>query len=131
MNREAASPASSRDADCLRCSLTAFNTARVAMGRSTSPSDSIKVWGFLPERRGRPAAASTRIEDTLIHVGPGTSARSRPPHRPFARPGMELDPGGIGKGYAVDRMVEVLERAGVRITLVCIRQQHLRPGRAA
>ena len=36
----------------------------------------------------------------------------------FARPGIELDPGGIGKGYAVDRMVEVLKRAGVRIALV-------------
>ena len=36
----------------------------------------------------------------------------------FARPGMDLDPGGIGKGYAVDRMVEVLKQAGVRIALV-------------
>jgi thiamine biosynthesis lipoprotein len=32
--------------------------------------------------------------------------------------GMELDPGGIGKGYAVDRMVEVPKQRGVRIALV-------------
>ena len=36
----------------------------------------------------------------------------------FDRPGVELDPGGIGKGYAVDRMVEVLKRSGVEIALV-------------
>lgn len=36
----------------------------------------------------------------------------------FARKGMELDPGGIGKGYAVDRMVDVLRRQGVFAALV-------------
>jgi FAD:protein FMN transferase len=36
----------------------------------------------------------------------------------FDRPGVELDPGGIGKGYAVDRMIDVLKHAGVRIALV-------------
>ena len=50
----------------------------------------------------------------------------------FDRAGVELDPGGIGKGYAVDRMVDILrqerghDRAGGGI-----RQQHLRHGRAA
>ena len=36
----------------------------------------------------------------------------------FDRPGVELDPGGIGKGYAVDRMVDVLKRNGVTTALV-------------
>jgi thiamine biosynthesis lipoprotein len=36
----------------------------------------------------------------------------------FAREGMELDPGGIGKGYAVDRIVSVLQAAGVGAALV-------------
>src|SRR5581483_9499432 len=36
----------------------------------------------------------------------------------FDRAGVELDPGGIGKGYAVDRMVDVLRKKGVRIALV-------------
>ena len=31
---------------------------------------------------------------------------------------MELDPGGIGKGYAVDRMVDVLRQQGFQIALV-------------
>ena len=30
----------------------------------------------------------------------------------FDRPGVEMDPGGIGKGYAVDRMVDVLRETG-------------------
>jgi thiamine biosynthesis lipoprotein len=36
----------------------------------------------------------------------------------FDRAGVELDPGGIGKGYAVDRMVEILKRKGVKAALV-------------
>jgi thiamine biosynthesis lipoprotein len=33
-------------------------------------------------------------------------------------PGVRLDLGGIGKGYAVDRMIEVLKRHGIRAALV-------------
>jgi FAD:protein FMN transferase len=36
----------------------------------------------------------------------------------FAREGVELDPGGIGKGYAVDRMIGVLKSAGIQSALV-------------
>jgi thiamine biosynthesis lipoprotein len=36
----------------------------------------------------------------------------------FDRDGVELDPGGVGKGYAVDRMVDVLKRQGVAVALV-------------
>src|SRR3989442_1481201 len=36
----------------------------------------------------------------------------------FDSPGVELDPGGIGKGYAVDCMVDVLKRNGVESALV-------------
>ena len=36
----------------------------------------------------------------------------------FDRPGVELDLGGIGKGYAVDRVVELLRRRGVASALV-------------
>jgi FAD:protein FMN transferase len=36
----------------------------------------------------------------------------------FDRVGVELDPGGIGKGYAVDRMIAVLKAHGVSIALV-------------
>jgi len=36
----------------------------------------------------------------------------------FDRPGVELDLGGIGKGYAVDRVVELLRRRGIASALV-------------
>lgn len=75
------------------------------------------VWGFyrgegvLP-RPAEVTAALTRVGHR--HVRLDAAARTVQ----FDRPGVELDPGGIGKGYAVDRMVEVLKRAGVRIALV-------------
>jgi thiamine biosynthesis lipoprotein len=36
----------------------------------------------------------------------------------FTRAGVELDPGGIGKGYAVDRMIEILKENGIASALV-------------
>jgi FAD:protein FMN transferase len=36
----------------------------------------------------------------------------------FERAGVELDPGGIGKGYAVDRVVDVLKKNGIEMALV-------------
>jgi thiamine biosynthesis lipoprotein len=36
----------------------------------------------------------------------------------FDRKGVEIDPGGIGKGYAVDRMVQVLKEYGLTTALV-------------
>jgi thiamine biosynthesis lipoprotein len=36
----------------------------------------------------------------------------------FTRDGIEMDPGGIGKGYAVDRMADILKASGVRDAFV-------------
>lgn len=36
----------------------------------------------------------------------------------FAQEGMELDPGGIGKGFAADKMAEILRRAKVYSALI-------------
>jgi thiamine biosynthesis lipoprotein len=36
----------------------------------------------------------------------------------FDRDGVEMDPGGIGKGYAADRMIETLKRYGIEKALV-------------
>ena len=77
----------------------------------------IKVWGFYKGEGALPQPkevkdALKRVGFRHVHLDPG------PRTVRFARPGMDLDPGGIGKGYAVDRMVEVLKQAGVRIALV-------------
>jgi thiamine biosynthesis lipoprotein len=77
----------------------------------------MKAWGFfkgegsLP-RRADVAGALTNVGSRYVSLDPDARTVR------FTRPGIELDPGGIGKGYAVDRMVDVLEREGVDAALV-------------
>jgi thiamine biosynthesis lipoprotein len=77
----------------------------------------MKVWGFykgtghLPHR-AEVAAALTRVGYRHIQL----DAQARTVR--FDRAGVETDPGGIGKGYAVDRMVDILRQHGVTIALV-------------
>src|SRR5579863_4038671 len=77
----------------------------------------MKVWGFykgsghLPHR-AEVAAALTKVGYGHVHLDPGAQTVW------FDKPGVELDPGGIGKGYAVDRMVDVLRKKGIQIALV-------------
>jgi thiamine biosynthesis lipoprotein len=77
----------------------------------------VRAWGFL-ERQGRVpdpdalAAARERSGMRLVELDPeGRRAR-------FTRPGVELNPGAIGKGWAVDRALERLAEAGVASVLV-------------
>jgi len=77
----------------------------------------MRVWGFykgsghLPHR-AEVQAALTKVGYRHVHLDAAAQTVS------FDRSGVELDPGGIGKGYAVDRMVDVLRRKGVRTALV-------------
>ncbi len=77
----------------------------------------MKVWGFykgagrLPHRAEiRGALASVGYRNILLDPANLTVK--------FARAGVELDPGGIGKGYAVDKMVEILRQAGIESAMV-------------
>jgi len=77
----------------------------------------MKVWGFykgegLLPRHPEVARALQRLgyRHVLLDLAHHTVR--------FDRAGVELDPGGIGKGYAIDRMVEVLKEHGVEIALV-------------
>ncbi len=77
----------------------------------------MKVWGFYKGSGHLPKAAEVRgalskvgYRNILLDPG-GRTVR-------FAREGVELDPGGIGKGYAVDRMVEILRKDGIAAALV-------------
>ena len=77
----------------------------------------MKVWGFykgtghLPHR-AEVMAALTRVGYRHIHL----DAKAQTVW--FDKSGVEIDPGGIGKGYAVDRMVDVLKQKGFRNALV-------------
>jgi thiamine biosynthesis lipoprotein len=77
----------------------------------------MKVWGFykgsgrLPHR-AEVMAAMTRVGYRHIQLDPAKLTVR------FDEPGLEMDPGGIGKGYAVDRMIQVLRTKGIKIALV-------------
>ena len=77
----------------------------------------MKVWGFYKGTGRLPHQAEIAAAETLVgyrHVH--LDARAQTVW--FDRKGVELDPGGIGKGYAVDRMVEVLKQHGMTTALV-------------
>ncbi|MFM7206022.1 MAG: FAD:protein FMN transferase [Planctomycetaceae bacterium] len=77
----------------------------------------VRCWGFL-ERQGRtPAAgdlAAARAASGMEHV-----EFDEPERRVrFSRPGLELNPGAIGKGWAIDRAAAMLAMRGVTSVLV-------------
>lgn len=77
----------------------------------------MKVWGFYKGTGRLPHRAEVR--GALASVG-YKYVQLDPADRTvrFARTGVNIDPGGIGKGYAVDRAVEVLRRNGITSALV-------------
>jgi FAD:protein FMN transferase len=77
----------------------------------------MRAWGFFGGDRRVPSP--DQIREALEMVGYGhiqLNARRSTVH--FDHPGVEIDPGGVGKGYAVDRMVEILRARGFRNALV-------------
>jgi thiamine biosynthesis lipoprotein len=77
----------------------------------------IKLWGFykgsgrLPHRAEiRSVLARTGYKNVLLDPDSQTVR--------FRKQGVEIDPGGIGKGYAVDSMVDVLKTTGVVSALI-------------
>ena len=77
----------------------------------------MKVWGFYKGTGRLPHRAEIRA--ALESVGwqrVGLNAGARTVR--FGRRGMSIDPGGIGKGYAVDQVVKVLRGAGIRSAFV-------------
>ncbi len=77
----------------------------------------VKVWGFYKRAGGIPHENELRA--ALAHVGSrhvkldATRRTIR-----FERPGVELNLGAIGKGYALDRAAEVLTAHGVQDVLL-------------
>jgi thiamine biosynthesis lipoprotein len=77
----------------------------------------MKVWGFYKGSGHLPSR--TEVNAALRYVGYRKVILDRRAKTVrFAKQGVELDPGGIGKGYAVDRMAEILRREGVRTALI-------------
>ena len=77
----------------------------------------MRIWGFSGGGRRVPSSAEIREALELVgyqHLQLNTGERSVR----FDRRGVEIDPGGVGKGYAVDQMVEILRARGIRNALV-------------
>ncbi len=71
-----------------------------------------KVWGFF--RRAGEIPQPANLDEALQRVGYGrVQLDSAQRTIRFLTPGMELNLGSIGKGYALDRCAEQLEAAGV------------------
>jgi thiamine biosynthesis lipoprotein len=97
--------------ECLRYSRESEGAFDISVGTL------MKVWGFYRGSGALPAAEE--VARSLQEVG-YSHLRLDPAARTvqFDRSGVEIDPGGIGKGYAVDRMVDVLRRNGFTTALV-------------
>ena len=77
----------------------------------------VRCWGFMGGRGRRPtpeeeAEARANVGMDLVCLDPDTLAVR------FSRPGVMLDLGAIGKGYAIERAAEVLREAGVTSALL-------------
>ena len=77
----------------------------------------MKAWGFF---RGEGHLASDRELDMARAVVGWQHVIMDSEHHTirFDRPGVELDLGGIAKGYAVDRIVKILQAANVSAALI-------------
>jgi FAD:protein FMN transferase len=98
-------------AECLRYSRASDGAFDITVGAL------MKAWGFFRGEGRMPSdteLAKARANTGYQHL------RLKPTERTisFATPGLELDLGGIAKGYAVDRAVAVLKQHGIRSALV-------------
>jgi len=98
-------------AACMQYSVVSGGTFDVTVGPL------MRVWGFYKDEgrlpRKREVAAALQ-HSGYRHVRLDAAAQTVQ----FDSPGVELDPGGIAKGYAVDRMAEILRKHGVAMALI-------------
>jgi thiamine biosynthesis lipoprotein len=77
----------------------------------------MRVWGFFRGTGRLPSKAE--VAGAMEKVGFGKVVLDRQNGTVhFLKAGVELDPGGIGKGYAVDRMIEKLKEQGIQSAMI-------------
>jgi FAD:protein FMN transferase len=97
--------------DCMEYSRASEGTFDLTVGPL------MRAWGFFGGERHVPSDGQIREALELVgyrHV----QLNPRNQTVRFDRRGVEIDPGGVGKGYAVDRMVEILRARGYRNALI-------------
>jgi thiamine biosynthesis lipoprotein len=90
-------------------SLSICATTKGAFDPSVGPL--VRAWGFYTETPVTPAPDSGRA--AASHVGCNQVRVNRQSRSVVLADGMALDFGGIGKGYAVDRAMDILRERGV------------------
>ena len=118
VNREAARRPVAVDAELYDLIAEAMRYNRESQGAfDITVGPLMKAWGFFGGEGRLPsdealAAARRRVGASHVVMNPA--------HRTIAfdQPGVELDLGGIAKGYAVDRAIALLKQRGVRAALV-------------
>lgn len=118
LNRRAAREAVPLDAEMMSllrtCQALSVETEGAFDPTSTPLS---RCWGFLM-REGR-LPTERELEAARARVGiSGVAIDSARGTLRFLREGLELNLGGIGKGYALDRVAELLRGSGVRHALL-------------
>jgi FAD:protein FMN transferase len=114
VNREAADhpvPVSEETFDLISLCLDYSRQTDGAFDITVGPL--MKIWGFYRGSGRVPHRSEIRV--AMSHVGYRNIVLD-PVKRTvsFRKSGVEIDPGGIGKGYAVDRMVSILRARGIR-----------------
>lgn len=97
--------------DCLDYSRKSQGTFDITVGPL------MKLWGFYKGSGRLPHRAEIRV--VMARVGYWNVILD--PHNKtvrFAKKGVEIDPGGIGKGYAVDQMAAILKANGLDSALI-------------
>jgi thiamine biosynthesis lipoprotein len=118
INRLAARQPVTTDPEVFRLLQISFAYSRRSEGAfDITVGPLMRAWGFFRSGGHYP----TDVELSRARASTGWTQVALDPARrtvKFLSPGMELDPGGIGKGYAVDQVVRVLRDAGITSALV-------------
>jgi thiamine biosynthesis lipoprotein len=118
LNRDAATGPVTADPELLAFLVECLRWSRESDGAfDVTVGPLMKAWGFFRDDGRVPGAEElARVLDRVgyQHVVLDRTAKTVR----FDRPGVELDLGGIAKGYAVDRVVDLLRRRGVGSALV-------------
>jgi thiamine biosynthesis lipoprotein len=91
--------------------------ARTGGGFDMAAGSLVRTWGFL-RRQGRTPAAEDLARARAAAGMRWVEIDQRASRVRFLRDGVELNPGAIGKGWALDRVIERLTAAGVANVLV-------------
>jgi len=118
INREAATQPVQVSPELFRLLSDCIDYSRASEGAfDITVSPLMRAWGFFGGDHHVPSPG--QIRDALELVGyRHLQLNARERNVRFDRAGVEIDPGGVGKGYAVDRIVEILRARGIRNALV-------------